>query len=330
MQLFEGSSEQSISSKRCPARSIAAENLERQRPVFVESDGEGEDTHEVEQDQEDSIHMWFKKIGRIALLKADQEHELATHMALGCEDCKRLLIESNLRLVVNIAKRYAGRGLSLQDLIQEGNMGLIRAVEKYDPDRGFRFSTYATWWIRQSISRAICDHGRTIRVPVHTLEAVNRMMKVASHMQQELGREATMKELSAKMNVSVDRLQDFHRATQGTVSLDSPVGDSEDLALGEFIPSKSTETAMDSAFRSVVRDQIESILNTLTEREKDVIMLRFGLTDGVPRTLEEVARYFQVTRERVRQIEHKSLKKLKHPSRIKPLRELLDDSMHCA
>ncbi len=315
---------------RCPARCIAAENLERQRPVFIEVDGETHEHHEeVEHDHEDSIPMWFKKIGRISLLKAEQEHELASHMSMGCDDCKRLLIESNLRLVVNIAKRYVGRGLALQDLIQEGNMGLIRAVEKYDASRGFRFSTYATWWIRQSISRAICDHGRTIRVPVHTLEAVNRMMKVASHMQQELGREATLKEISDKMHISVDRLKDFHQASHGTVSLDSPVGDSDDLALGEFIQSKSAESAMDSAFRSVVRDQIDTILNTLTEREKDVIMLRFGLTDGVPRTLEEVARHFQVTRERVRQIEHKSIKKLKHPSRIKPLRELLDDSAPC-
>lgn len=315
---------------RCPARRIAIENLERQRPIFFDEEGEPQEfLDDEEEGYEDSVHMWFRKIGRIALLKPDQEFELSEHASLGCEDCKKLLIESNLRLVVSIAKRYVGRGLSIQDLIQEGNMGLIRAVEKYDPSRGFRFSTYATWWIRQGISRAICDHGRTIRVPVHTLEAVNRMMKVAGQMQQQLGREATLGELSNKLNISVDRLQDFNRATQGTVSLDSPVGDTDDMALGEFIQNNQ-ETPMDAAFRTVLRGQIESILDTLTEREKEVVMLRFGLVDGLPRTLEEVARHFNVTRERIRQIEQKSLKKLKHPSRIKPLKELLDDSANCA
>ena len=315
---------------RCPARRIAIENLERQKPVFVDEEGEPQEfIDDLEDGYEDSVHMWFRKIGRIALLRAEQEFELSNHACRGCEDCKKLLIESNLRLVVSIAKRYVGRGLSIQDLIQEGNMGLIRAVEKYDPGRGFRFSTYATWWIRQGISRSICDHGRTIRVPVHTLEAVNRMMKVAGQMQQQLGRDATLGELSNRMNISVDRLQDFNRATQGTVSLDSPVGDTEDMALGEFMQNNQ-ETPMDAAFRTVLRGQIESILDTLTEREKEVIMLRFGLVDGLPRTLEEVARHFSVTRERIRQIEQKSLKKLKHPSRIKPLRELLDDTENCA
>lgn len=315
---------------RCPARRIAIENLERQKPVIFDEEGEPQDfLEEFEEGYEDSVHMWFRKIGRIALLRPEQEFELSNHAAQGCEDCKKLLIESNLRLVVSIAKRYVGRGLSIQDLIQEGNMGLIRAVEKYDPGRGFRFSTYATWWIRQGISRAICDHGRTIRVPVHTLEAVNRMMKVAGQMQQQLGREATLGELSNKLNISVDRLQDFNRATQGTISLDSPVGDADDMALGEFIQNNQ-ETPMDAAFRTVLRGQIESILDTLTEREKEVVMLRFGLVDGLPRTLEEVARHFCVTRERIRQIEQKSLKKLKHPSRIKPLKELLDDSANCA
>jgi RNA polymerase primary sigma factor len=338
MEMIEGNfgvesqgQERRSKSSRCPARRIAFENLERQKPVFVDGDpGHDEYLEELEPGYEDSVHTWFRKIGRIALLKPDQELELAEHCIAGCEDCKRLLIESNLRLVVSIAKRYVGRGLSLQDLIQEGNMGLIRAVEKYDPERGFRFSTYATWWIRQAISRAICDHGRTIRVPVHTLEAVNRMMKVAGNLQQQLGREATMNELSSKLNISVDRLMDFHRATHATVSLDSPVGDSEDMSLGEFIANRADETAIDTAFRSVVRNEIESILDTLTEREKDVVMLRFGLVDGLPRTLEEVARHFNVTRERIRQIEQKSLKKLKHPSRIRPLRELLDDSANCA
>ena len=315
---------------RCPARRIAIENLERQKPVFVDEEGEQQEfVEELEDGYEDSVHMWFRKIGRIALLRAEQEFELSNHACRGCEDCKKLLIESNLRLVVSIAKRYVGRGLSIQDLIQEGNMGLIRAVEKYDPSRGFRFSTYATWWIRQGISRSICDHGRTIRVPVHTLEAVNRMMKVAGQMQQQLGRDATLGELSTRMNISIDRLQDFNRATQGTVSLDSPVGDTDDMALSEFVQNDQ-ETPMDAAFRTVLRGQIESILDTLTEREKEVIMLRFGLVDGLPRTLEEVARHFCVTRERIRQIEQKSLKKLKHPSRIKPLKELLDDTENCA
>lgn len=316
---------------RCPARRIALANLERQKPIVIDEDGEATPMFgEVPDEFEDSVHMWFRRIGRIALLKSDQEHELAQHAADGCADCKQLLIESNLRLVVSVAKRFVGRGLSLQDLIQEGNMGLIRAVEKFDAERGFRFSTYATWWIRQAISRAICDHGRTIRVPVHTLEAVNRMMKVAGHLQQELGREATLGELSGKLNISPERLTDFQRATVNTVSLDAPVGDNDDLGLGDFVQNKDDDTPMDIAFKSIVRDQIESVLDTLTEREKGVIMLRFGLVDGNPRTLEDVARHFNVTRERIRQIEQKSLKKLKHPSRIRPLRELLDDSAHCA
>ncbi len=317
--------------QRCPARRIALANLERQKPVVLDEDGEAIPLFGEHQDEfEDSVHMWFRRIGRIALLKGDQELELAQHAADGCVECKQLLIESNLRLVVSVAKRFVGRGLSLQDLIQEGNMGLIRAVEKFDSSRGFRFSTYATWWIRQSISRGISDYGRTIRVPVHTLEAVNRMMKVAGQMQQELGRDATLGELSGKLNISPERLTDFQRASINTVSLDAPVGEHDDLGLGDFVQNKDDETPMEMAFKSIVRDQIESVLDTLTEREKGVIMLRFGLVDGNPRTLEDVARHFNVTRERIRQIEQKSLKKLKHPSRIKPLRELLDDSAHCA
>ncbi|HSI71680.1 MAG TPA: sigma-70 family RNA polymerase sigma factor [Fimbriimonas sp.] len=272
---------------------------------------------------EDSVRMWLKRIGQIPLLNAEQEIALARHARIGCPDCKKVLIEANLRLVVSIAKRFVGRGLSMQDLIQEGNMGLIRAVEKYDPERGFRFSTYATWWVRQAISRAICDHGRTIRVPVHTLEAVNRMMKATSQLQQQLGREASSAEIGLQMNLTPEKIEDYHRAIAEPLSLDTPVGDSDDAALGEFIIDKGRETPADAAVRAMLRLRIDAILATLTERERDVIALRYGLTNGQPHTLEEVARFFQVTRERIRQIEQKALKKLKHPSRATPLKELL-------
>jgi len=272
---------------------------------------------------DDSVRMWLRKIGRIPLLTPDQEVGLARHSRLGCSDCKQALIEANLRLVVSIAKRFVGRGLSMQDLIQEGNMGLIRAVEKFDPDRGFRFSTYATWWVRQAISRAISDHGRTIRVPVHTLEAVNRMMKTTNQLQQELGREVSAAEVGRHLNITAEKVEDYQRAIAEPLSLDTPVGESEDAALGEFVVDRTGETPMDAAARMMMRSKIEDILHTLADREREVIALRYGLTDGQPHTLEEVARCFQVTRERIRQIEQKALKKLKHPSRATPLRELM-------
>jgi len=272
---------------------------------------------------EDSVRMWLRRIGQIPLLTPDQEVALARHSRLGCRECKRALIEANLRLVVSIAKRFMGRGLSMQDLIQEGNMGLIRAVEKFDPDRGFRFSTYATWWVRQAISRSISDHGRTIRIPVHTLEAVNRMMKATSALQQRLGREVSSTEVGHSINMSPEKVEDFQRAIAEPLSLDSPVGDSEDSALGEFIIDRNNETPADAAARAVMRSRIEDVLDTLADREREVIALRYGLTDGQPHTLEEVARCFQVTRERIRQIEQKALKKLKHPSRATVLRELI-------
>ncbi|MEZ0327836.1 MAG: RNA polymerase sigma factor RpoD/SigA [Fimbriimonas sp.] len=314
----------------CPARQSSSKSQPRvAKPLLKgheEEDPEIGGTEVIDADGfhlEDSVRAWLKRIGRIPLLAADQEVALANHARIGCHDCKRVLIEANLRLVVSIAKRFVGRGLSMQDLIQEGNMGLIRAVEKFDPDRGFRFSTYATWWVRQAISRAICDHGRTIRIPVHTLEAVNRMVKATSQLQQELGREATSAEIGRQMNLASEKIEDYHRAIAEPLSLDTPVGDSEDAALGEFIVDKGRETPADAALRAMLRHRIDAILATLTERERDVIALRYGLTNGQPHTLEEVARSFQVTRERIRQIEQKALKKLKHPSRATPLKELL-------
>jgi RNA polymerase primary sigma factor len=285
------------------------------------------DAHAVTNDGaiDDSVRMWLKKIGRIPLLTVEQESAVARHARSGCMECKSLLIEANLRLVVSIAKRFVGRGLTMQDLIQEGNMGLIRAVEKFDADRGFRFSTYATWWIRQAISRAISDHGRTIRVPVHTLEAVNRMLKCAGTLQHKLGRDATAEEIGQELGIHADKVHEFLHAINDPLSLEMSVGESEDSSLGEFIVDRKLENADDAAIRSVARDKIERVLATLGDRERDVIAMRYGLLDGQPHTLEEVARAFQVTRERIRQIEQKGLKKLKHPSRAKLLQEAAEE-----
>ena len=315
----------------CPARSKSSRTQSRvAKPIIEDHEGQMEMGPEIPESidpeglhVEDSVRTWLKKIGRIPLLTCEQEVAFAKHGRMGCVDCKKALIEANLRLVVSIAKRFVGRGLSMQDLIQEGNMGLIRAVEKFDPDRGFRFSTYATWWVRQAISRAICDHGRTIRIPVHTLEAVNRMLKATSQLQQTLGREATNIEISESMNLSLEKIEDYHRAIAEPLSLDTPVGDSEDASLSEFIVDRGHENPADMALRAVLRGRIDAILDTLSDRERDVIALRYGLVNGQPHTLEEVARAFQVTRERIRQIEQKALKKLKHPSRALPLKELI-------
>ena len=285
----------------------------------------GQQAHDLEaQSIEDSVKMWLRKIGRIPLLTVEQEVTLARGAQAGSDECKKLLIEANLRLVVSIAKKFLGRGLSMQDLIQEGNMGLIRAVEKFDANRGFRFSTYATWWIRQAISRAISDQGRTIRVPVHTLEAVNRLMRAANQLQQKLGRDPTSQEIADHLNISEEKVNDFLRAISDPVSLETPIGESEDSTLAEFLIDGVGETPADAAVRSVLRRRIDDVLRALTDREREVILMRFGLLDGQPHTLEEVARSFQVTRERIRQIEQKSLKKLKHPSRSRYLAELLD------
>jgi RNA polymerase primary sigma factor len=273
---------------------------------------------------DDSVRMWLKKIGQKRLLTAEQEVEFARRAATGCEHCKQVIVEANLRLVVSIAKKFVGRGLSLQDLIQEGNVGLMRAVAKFDYRRGYRFSTYATWWIRQSISRSISDQGRTIRVPVHTLEAVNRLMKVSLHLQQKLGREATYNEIGIESNMSAEKVCHYMRAISEPISLESPLGDNDDMALGEFIEDHAEENASDVALRAMLRDRIEDVLATLDEREKGVISMRYGLMDERAYTLEEVARAFQLTRERIRQIEQSSLRKLKHPSRSRRLLEVLE------
>jgi RNA polymerase primary sigma factor len=280
---------------------------------------------DVQATLDDSVNMWVRRIGAISLLTPEQERSLAMRAQNGCARCKRMMIEANLRLVVSVAKRFLGRGLAMQDLIQEGNLGLIKAVEKFDFRKGFRFSTYATWWIRQAISRAVCDHGRTIRVPVHTLESVNRVLKASCNLQQKLGREATEEEIAKAMGLPLDKVRASLRAIMDPLSLESPVGEHEDSALGDFLVDRAHETPADAATRAFLRDRIESVLETLEQRERDVIRMRYGLLDGRVHTLEDVARAFNVTRERVRQIEQKGMEKLKHPSRAKKLQEALDE-----
>ncbi len=273
---------------------------------------------------EDSVRMWLRRIGRIPLLTPEQEVELSRLAQSGSEVCKLAMIEANLRLVVSIAKRFVGRGLSLQDLIQEGNMGLIRAVEKFDYRKGYRFSTYATWWIRQAISRAISDHGRTIRIPVHTLEAVNRLARTANQLQQRFGREPTEGELAEAAGIPPEKVRNFLRALAEPVSLEMPVGDGEDSELVEFVVDRAEENPADAAARAILRSRILDLLDSLGEREREVLAMRYGLFDGRAHTLEEVAAAFQVTRERIRQIEHKCLRKLKHPTRARRLLEVLE------
>lgn len=325
-----GMSQAQEAATRCPATSITHVAHARGRAArdFDLTESNLFDSSSADQPElthyEDSVRMWLQRIGRIPLLTADDEVRLGRCARTGCERCKKILIEANYRLVVSIAKRFINRGLSMQDLIQEGNMGLIRAVEKFDPERGFRFSTYATWWVRQAISRALSDHGRTIRIPVHTLEAVNRMLRTTGQLQQSLGREATTQEIGENMNLTPERVEEYQRAITEPLSLDSPVGDSEDTSLGEFLVDRGGINPADAAQRAIIRREIEGLLDALGEREREVIMMRYGLFDGHPHTLEEVARCFQVTRERIRQIEQKSLKKLKNPNRIQPLQDLLE------
>jgi len=311
--------QESVSKASGPCPNLES-RLDRTFSVNESDHAEGHDFAGID----DSVRMWLRRIGRTPLLNADQELHLARHAAEGCTTCKRLLIESNLRLVVSIAKKYVGRGLSMQDLIQEGNMGLIRSVAKFDPERGFRFSTYATWWIRQAISRAISDHGRTIRIPVHTLETVGRLSKAAQSLQQRLGRDPTTAELANEVGCTVEKVNEFMRAMIEPLSLETPIGESEDASLSEFVEDRASSNPADAAMKSFLRHQVSEILNVLTEREKEVIYMRYGFLDGRAYTLEEVARSFEVTRERIRQIEQKGLKKLKQPARSQTLRQLIE------
>ena len=273
---------------------------------------------------EDPVRMYLKEIGKVSLLTADEEIELAKRMEQGDEDAKKRLAEANLRLVVSIAKRYVGRGMLFLDLIQEGNLGLIKAVEKFDYRKGYKFSTYATWWIRQALTRAIADQARTIRIPVHMVETINKLIRVSRQLLQELGREPTPEEIAEEMDMNVDRVREILKISQEPVSLETPIGEEEDSHLGDFIQDDNVPVPADAAAFTLLKEQLIEVLGTLTEREQKVLRLRFGLDDGRARTLEEVGKEFNVTRERIRQIEAKALRKLRHPSRSRKLKDYLD------
>jgi len=273
---------------------------------------------------DDPVKVYLKEIGRVPLLTSEEEIDLAVRMANGDEYAKQRLSEANLRLVVSIAKRYVGRGMQFLDLIQEGNLGLIKAVEKFDYTKGFKFSTYATWWIRQAITRAIADQARTIRIPVHMVETINKVKKVSSQLLHKNGHEPTAEEIADELGMPVDKVREIMRVAQEPVSLETPIGEEEDSHLGDFIPDDDTPAPADAASHILLREQLSEVLHTLTPREEKVLRLRFGLEDGRSRTLEEVGKEFNVTRERIRQIEAKALRKLRHPSRSKKLRDFLD------
>ena len=273
---------------------------------------------------DDPVRMYLKEIGKVPLLSADEEIEYAKRMEEGDEEAKKRLAEANLRLVVSIAKRYVGRGMQFLDLIQEGNLGLIKAVEKYDYRKGFKFSTYATWWIRQAITRAIADQARTIRIPVHMVETINKLVRVQRQLLQELGREPSPEEIAENMDIPVERVREIQKISQEPVSLETPIGEEEDSHLGDFIQDDNVPVPADAAAFTLLKEQLIEVLGTLTEREQKVLRLRFGMDDGRARTLEEVGKEFNVTRERIRQIEAKALRKLRHPSRSRKLRDYLD------
>ena len=273
---------------------------------------------------DDPVRMYLREIGKIPLLTYEQELDLVKRILEGDEEAKQKLAESNLRLVVSIAKKYVGRGMLFLDLIQEGNMGLIKAVEKFDYNKGFKFSTYATWWIRQAITRAIADQARTIRIPVHMVETINKLIRTSRHLLQQLGREPTPEEIANEMEIPIEKVMEIQKIAQDPVSLETPIGEEDDSHLGDFIPDDDSPAPQDSAAYTLLKEQLEEVMNTLTPREAKVLKLRFGLEDGKARTLEEVGKEFQVTRERIRQIEAKALRKLRHPSRSKKLRDYMN------
>ena len=294
----------------------------------VEQFGHGDNMERILEQEglaiDDPVRMYLKEIGKVPLLTAKRERELAERMAAGDESAKDELIEANLRLVVSIAKRYVGKGMFFLDLIQEGNLGLMKAVDKFDYTKGYKFSTYATWWIRQAITRAIADQARTIRIPVHMVETIHKVSRYSRQMLQELGREPSADEIGEKMGMSADKVREIMKIAQDPVSLETPIGEEEDSHLGDFIPDEDTPAPADAAAASILREALERQLHTLTPREEHVIKLRFGLYDGRTRTLEEVGKEFDITRERIRQIEAKALRKLRHPSRARHLRSFLD------
>ena len=298
--------------------------------LLLEDDAESEELENLDLtvpegvSLEDPVRMYLKEIGKVPLLTAEEEMELAILMEAGDEAAKKRLSEANLRLVVSIAKRYVGRGMQFLDLIQEGNLGLIKAVEKFDYRKGYKFSTYATWWIRQAITRAIADQARTIRIPVHMVETINKLIRVQRQLLQEYGREPLPEEIAKEMHMSLDRVREIQKIAQEPVSLETPIGEEEDSHLGDFIQDDHIPVPADQAAFTLLREQISEVLDTLTERERNVLRLRFGLDDGRGRTLEEVGKEFNVTRERIRQIEAKALRKLRHPSRSKKLRDYLE------